>query len=413
MIKYSTFELENGLRVIHTEDRSTPMVAVNLLYKVGARDDPAGHRGMAHLFEHLMFGGSENLPDFSHAIEMAGGTDNAWTSNDYTSFYELLPAANIETALWAESDRMERALLSKRVLDIQKSVVIEEFKQTLLNQPYGDLSSLIRGLVYTVHPYKNVTIGHTISEIESICEEDVRRFYDMHYGPDNALLGIAGNITLERTKQLVYKWFGGLQPRGATRCVSPREPQQTHPRRLEVERPVSGSVIMLAFPMCGYGGTKYESADILTDILSVGTSSRLYRELVMGDDTVNEADACILGSEEPGYLTVSVRPSDNTDGTLAAAETAVWRQIDKIVSNGVTDWELTRALNKYATTWEYGLLGCLNSVQALVNAAVHNEDINSNVPRYRRLTVDDINAAAREILRPEQCNTLIYRPLKS
>lgn len=385
------------------------MMAVNVLYNVGAKDENPERTGMAHLFEHLMFGGSANIADFDRAIELAGGWNNAWTTNDYTNFYDVLPAANAETAFWAESDRMLALAFSDKALEVQRQVVVEEFKQTCLNRPYGDIWHLLRGLIYKVHPYRWPTIGLTPDHILSVSQDDVRDFFYSHYAPNNAVLAVSGNITLERTRQLAQKWFGGIPPREIAPRTYSMEPAATEPRRLEVTRNVPSTCIALAYPMMPYGHPLYEAADILTDILSTGTSSRFQRELVAKGNIFTEADASILGSDDPGYLLVTGRLADNSAATLEKAEDALHEQLERIASKGVSPDELSRAVNKFESNLVFNNVGFLARAQAIAMSAIHSEDINDTLPRYNLLTPDHITAAAREIIRPEACRTLIYK----
>lgn len=409
MIDTGSFTLDNGLRVVHHLDASTPMMAVNVLYNVGAKDENPERTGMAHLFEHLMFGGSANIADFDRAIELAGGWNNAWTTNDYTNFYDVLPAANAETAFWAESDRMLALAFSDKALEVQRQVVVEEFKQTCLNRPYGDIGHLLRGLIYKVHPYSWPTIGLTPDHILSVSQDDVRDFFYSHYAPNNAVLAVSGNITLERTRQLAQKWFGGIPPREIAPRTYSMEPAAIEPRRLEVTRNVPSTCIALAYPMMPYGHPLYEAADILTDILSTGTSSRFQRELVAKGNIFTEADASILGSDDPGYLLVTGRLADNSAATLEKAEDALHEQLERIASKGVSPDELSRAVNKFESNLVFNNVGFLARAQAIAMSAIHSEDINDTLPRYNLLTPDHITAAAREIIRPEACRTLIYK----
>lgn len=409
MIDTGSFTLDNGLRVVHHLDASTPMMAVNVLYNVGAKDENPEHTGMAHLFEHLMFGGSANIADYDRAIELAGGWNNAWTTNDYTNFYDVLPAANAETAFWAESDRMLALAFSDKALDVQRQVVVEEFKQNFLNRPYGDFGHLLRALIYKVHPYRWPTIGLAPEQILGVTQDDVRNFFYSHYAPNNAVLAVAGNISFDRTRELAQKWFGDIPRRDiAPRTYSP-EPEATEPRWLEVTRDVPSTSIALAYPMMPYGHPLYEAADILTDILSTGTSSRFQRELVTKGTLFTEADASILGSDDPGYLLVTGRLADNSGTTLMRAEEALRGQLDRIVDKGVTPDELSRAVNKFESNLVFNNVGFLARAQAIAMSAMHGEDINDTLPRYNRLTPDHISAAAREIIRPEASRTLVYR----
>lgn len=409
MIDTGSFTLDNGLRVVHHLDASTPMMAVNVLYNVGAKDENPEHTGMAHLFEHLMFGGSANIADFDRAIELAGGWNNAWTTNDYTNFYDVLPAANAETAFWAESDRMLALAFSDKAIEVQRQVVVEEFKQTCLNRPYGDIGHLLRGLIYKVHPYRWPTIGLTPDHILGVCQDDVRDFFYSHYAPNNAVLAVAGNISFEHTRELAQKWFGNIPPREIAPRTYSMEPAATEPRRLEVTRDVPSTCIAIAYPMMPYGHPLYEAADILTDILSTGTSSRFQLELVAKGNILTEADASILGSDDPGYMLVTGRLADNSAATLEMAETALHEQLDRIASGGVSADELKRAVNKFESNLVFNNIGFLARAQAIAMSTIHSEDINDILPRYNRLTPDNITAAAREIIRPEACRTLIYK----
>lgn len=409
MVDYTQFTLPNGLKVVHHRDDSTSHAAVNLLYNVGARDESPQLTGMAHLFEHLMFGGSVNVPDYDYAIEMAGGADNAWTSNDFTNFYDVLPAENVETAFWAESDRMLSLSFDERVLRVQRDVVMEEFKQTCLNKPYGDIGHLLRGLLYTSHPYRYPTIGKELSHIERVTMDDVRSFYYSHYAPNNAVLAVAGPVSESRTRELAEKWFGSIPSRPiAPRSYAP-EPEQTAPRRLVVERDVPQTRIVIAVKMAGYGGPGYREADLITDILASGHSARFNRELVMGTDLFTAADASITGSEEAGFLMLTGSLRSNDDAAVEAAENALLAQARRMAGEEVSDRELQRVLNRFESNAMFARLSYLAKARELARAVMHGEDINAIIPAYRAVTPADICRVAAEIFAPQRLNTLIYR----
>lgn len=410
MIDYTLFELENGLRVVHHRDDTTGSVALNLLYNVGARDESPDLTGMAHLFEHLMFGGSVNVPDYDYSLEMAGGTNNAWTSNDFTNFYDTVPAGNEETAFWAESDRMLSLAFSEKSLEVQRGVVMEEFKQVCLNKPYGDMGHHLRSLIYTSHPYRYPTIGRELSHIERVTMADVKDFFYSHYAPNNAVLAVTGNITLERTRELAEKWFGPIPRRELKPRTYAPEPVQTAPRRKVVEADVPQTRLVIAFPMAAATHPDYRVADLLTDILASGNSSRFYRELVMGTDLFTAADASVAGTDEPGFLMVhACLRGSGDDRSVAEAEKALWAQLDRIAAGGCTDEELERALNRFETNAAFSQLSYLAKARELAKCVMQGVEINNIVADYRRITPDDIRRVASDLLRRERSNTLVYR----
>ena len=410
MIDTSTFTLPNGLRIVHHADNYTPMVALDILYDVGARDEDPQHTGIAHLLEHMMFGGSVNVPDFDRQTERACGWNNAWTNNDFTNFYSVAPAANAETLFWLESDRMLVPAFSPQTFEVQRNVVLEEFKQTCLNRPYGNLGHLLRRLIYRVHPYRWPTIGLTPDHVASLTLDRVKDFFHTHYTPDRAVLSVAGNITFERTVCLAEKWFGTI-PRGdSPRRSLPAEPLPDSPRRFIAQGASEPQTsITIAFPMMAQGEPGYEAADIITDILAAGRASRFHQELVAGGNIFTEADASILGSAEPGFIMVNGLISPDIDDAERQAEDALLRQISRITEQGVTPYELQRAVNRFESQSKYANTGILAKAQALAKATMMGFDINTVTARYRALTVDEINDTARRLLRPEFSSTLIYR----
>lgn len=411
MIETTRFELGNGLRFVHNYDGNTAMVAVNVLYNVGARDERGDLTGLAHLFEHLMFGGSVNIPDFDGAIERAGGKNNAWTSNDFTNFYDILPAQNAETAFWLESDRMLSPSFADRTLEVQRSVVTEEFKQQCLNRPYGDLSHHLRKLVYTTHPYRWPVIGKTPEHITRVTPQDTREFFFSHYAPNNAVVAVSGNITAEETRRLAEKWFGDIPRREIAPRGYGREPEQTSARHAEVSGHVPSTDITIAYPMEGYGTKQYYCADLLTDLMANGESSIFYRELLMESDLFTSVDASILGSEEPGMLMLNMRLRENgADNERRAIET-VNAKVEEIAGRDFSTGQLTRAINRMESAMTFNNVSYLAKAQALAMCEYHNEEINDTIARYRELTGADLRECARDIFRPERANTLIYRPM--
>ena len=412
MIEYNTFTLSNGLRVVHNYDGATAMVALNVMYNVGARDESPEMTGMAHLFEHLMFGGSVNVPDFDGAIENAGGMNNAWTSNDYTNFYDIVPAQNVETAFWVESDRMLSLAFSDKALEVQRNVVIEEFKQTCLNRPYGDMSHYLRAMVYKHHPYRYPVIGKEISHIEKVTQDDVKEFFYSHYAPNNAVLSVSGNVSFDETCRLAEKWFGSIPVRNIAPRNYPQEPEQVEARREEVNGNVPQLAMVKAFRMPGYGQPNYIECDIITDLLASGRSSRFYRNLLMTTGAFTEIDASIIGSDEPGFMMLNCKLTENDDASINKAESLIMNEVQRLIDGDVSDYELTRTINRFESNFMFSSMGFMAKAQSLANYVMHNEDVNDVVNRYRKVTIDDIARVASEIFVPEKSSTLIYRPQK-
>lgn len=409
MIEYNKFTLSNGLRVIHNYDGATAMVALNVMYNVGARDEKPNMTGMAHLFEHLMFGGSVNIPDFDGAIESAGGMNNAWTSNDYTNFYDIVPSQNAETAFWVESDRMLSLAFSDKALEVQRNVVIEEFKQTCLNKPYGDMSHHLRGLMYQIHPYRYPVIGKEISHIEKVTQDDVRDFFYSHYAPNNAVLSISGRITLEETHRLAEKWFGPIPCREISPRTYPSEPEQCEERFLEVKGNVPQTAIVKAFKMPDYKNNDYIVCDIITDILAAGRSSRFYRNLLMGTGVFTEIDASISGSDEPGFMIFDSKLTDDTPTMIDKALQLMNNEANRLIAGDISEYELTRVINRFESNMMFSSMGFLAKAQALANHEMHNEDINNIVNRYRSVTINDIVRVAKNIFDAKRSSTLVYK----
>ena len=410
MIEINRFTLPNGLRVIHNYDSATAMVALNVLYNVGAKDEDPQMTGLAHLFEHLMFGGSTNIPEFDAAIERAGGWNNAWTNNDFTNFYDVVPAHNAETAFWLESDRMLSLAFNEKPLEVQRHVVIEEFKEVCLNKPYGDMGHQLRSLIYTQHPYRFPTIGKEISHIEKVTLQDVKDFFYSLYAPNNAVLAVSGHISIEETKHLAEKWFSDIPSRSISTRNYPSEPKQTEERRKIISGRVPQTAIVKAFRMPDYYSPDYIPCDIITDLLASGRSSRFYRNLLMGTDLFTEIDASICGSDDPGHLILNAKLTKNDPESVKRAEELMLSEALSITNGSLTEYELTRTINRFESNFTFGSINFLAKAQALAMGEMHNEDINSVVPRYREITTEKIISVAQEIFNPQNCSTLIYNP---
>lgn len=408
MILFDRFELDNGLKVIVHKDKSTPIVALNILYDVGARDEDENKTGFAHLFEHLMFGGSINIPNFDEPLQRVGGTNNAFTSNDITNYYITIPKENLETAFWLESDRMMSLAFTEKSLEVQRSVVIEEFKQNYLNQPYGDVWLLLRPLAYQKHPYKWATIGKEVSHIENATMQNVKDFFYQHYLPNNAIMVVAGNVETEEIKTLANKWFGDIPKKQINKRNLPKEPQQKEARRLEVERNVPANAIYKAYKMCAKSDKDYHATDLLSDILSLGSSSRFHVSLIKDQKLFSEINAYVMGSADEGLLIISGKLSDDT--TYKDAEIAIEKELEKVKAKMVVENELQKVKNKIESTHQFSETSVLNKAMNLAFAELQNDanDVNLEVDKYNNVTTEDIHRIANQILIPTNCSTLIY-----
>lgn len=408
MIDFEKVTLGNGLTVIAHRDSSSPLAAFNLLYKVGARNESPDKTGFAHLFEHLMFSGSANVPSFDEPLQMTGGENNAFTNNDYTNYYETLPKENIETVFWLESDRMFGLNINEQSLAVQKNVVVEEFNQRYLNQPYGDLWLLLRKLAYKVHPYQWPTIGKETSHITNATLDDVRSFYQRFYCPNNAILSVTGDFDARYVFDLAEKWFGDLPAHAIDGAVVPQEPVQTEPRLLEVEREVPSSALYKVYHMCDRLGHSYHATDMLSDILSNGRSSRLYRNLVQERRLFTEINAYLSGDVDPGLFVFSGKLSDGV--SFDAAEAAIAEEIDRVLNEKITAYELDKVKNKYEASIVFGETSILNKAMNLGYYEMLGDaaTINTEVDRYRSVTADDIVRTAAALLSENNASTLRY-----
>lgn len=410
MIKYEQTQLSNGLTVIANRDTASRMAAVNILYKVGARDENPNRTGLAHLFEHLMFRGTHLIPDFDTPVQMACGENNAFTNNDYTDFYITLPCDNIETALWLESDRMTGLNLSAEACEIEKRVVIEEFRQRYLNQPYGDVNMLLREMVYTTHPYRWATIGISPDHIAEASIEEIHNFYHRFYHPSNAILSISGDIAAERVFEMAEKWFGGIKSNLDFRPAAlPTEPKQTTARRLEVERDVPATTIVIAFHMGNRLSKDFYLGDITSDLLAGGDSARLYEHLIKGKSLFASVNAYISGDVDEGMFVFTGQLLPTT--TEQDAEAALWEEIRQLQSGEISDYELEKVKNKFEANTLFGELNVMNKAMNLGYYSMIGDLplINREIAIYRSLTKEQIADFSRNTFTQENSSTLIYR----
>lgn len=412
MIQFEKNTLANGLRVIVHTDNSTPFVAVNVCYNVGAKHEDPERTGFAHLFEHLTFGGSQHVPDFDTPVQNAGGTNNAFTTNDITNYYITIPANNIETALWLESDRMLGPKFTKKGLEVQRKVVIEEFRQRNLNKPYGDTWHLLRDLSYKVHPYRWPTIGLTPEHIEQATLEDVKDFFFHHYGPNNAVLVITGNIASDHAFRLAEKWFSDIPEREIKKNGIIQEPLQTTDRELTVHRDVPIDTFYISWHMSSRLDKDFYAADLLSDILSGGNSSRVDERLIKGQKLFSEADVFLSGENEPGLFVASGKINDGVDYQFARK--AMIEEVQKTADSLITDQELEKVKNKVEAEQVFNEIGYLEKAMQLAAYEILGDAglINEQAEQYRNVTSGDIRRVASEILRKGNCNTLNYLSLK-
>jgi predicted Zn-dependent peptidase len=408
MISFEKFTLDNGLKVIVHQDKSTPIVALNILYDVGARDEDPDKTGFAHLFEHLMFGGSVNIPKYDIPLENAGGENNAFTNNDITNYYLTIPRQNLELAFWLESDRMLDLVFSKKSLSVQRNVVIEEFKQSYLNQPYGDVWLLLRPLAYKVHPYQWSTIGKEISHIENATIEDVKVFYRKYYNPNNAIMTVAGNVEIKEIERLAQKWFGTIKPGEKHIRNIPPEPAQTEARTLTTRRKVPFDSIYMVYHMCSRSNKEYHSTDLLSDILSNGYSSRLYLQLVKEKRLFSDIHAYISGDIDNGLFIVTGKLIKNIK--MEDAESAIIDELETVKEILVRDEELQKVKNKIESTLEFSEINVLDKAMNLAYAELLGDAdmINREKSNYHAVTKEQIRKTAQEVFRTENCSTLYY-----
>lgn len=408
MIDFKEFTTGNGLRVIVHEDPSVQIAVLNILYDVGSRDEHPDKTGFAHLFEHLMFGGSVNIPNYDEPLQKVGGENNAFTNTDITNYYLTVPADNLETGFWLESDRMLSLSFDPQVLEVQRKVVIEEFKQRYLNQPYGDVWLKIRPLAYKVHPYQWATIGKEISHIENATMEDVKDFFSRHYNPSNAIMVVAGNVRFDQVKMLTEKWFGDIPGFTRPARILPAEPKQSGKRTLDVEAEVPASALYKSYHMPGRFHEDYYAVDLLSDILSRGNSSILYQKLVKEKEIFTSISSFVMGTIDPGLLVVSGRVKDGID--LRDAEAYVDEILARIVEKGVDDEELEKVKNQAYSTLEFGEIEVMNRAMNLAFAKLSGDTslVNYEGAKIRAVTTQDIRRVATSVLTEENSGVMYY-----
>lgn len=409
MIKFEKYILSNGLKVIVHQDKSTPLACINILYNVGSRDENPDQTGFAHLFEHLMFGGSINIPNYDEPLQRVGGENNAFTTNDITNYHLTLPAENLETGFWLESDRMLSLAFSEKSLEVQRNVVIEEFKQRYLNQPYGDVWLLLRPMAYKIHPYSWDTIGKEISHIENVQIADVKNFFKKFYCPNNAIMVVAGNVEFEEVKQLSEKWFGPISKGPDNKRNLPQEPEQTEARSLTVERDVPAHAIYKAYHMCSRYDKEYYAVDLISDILSQGNSSRLHNTLIKDKKLFSDIHAYVMSDFDKGLFIVSGKLTEGV--TMEQADSAINEELQKIKSGLVTSDELTKVQNKMEASQVFGEVEILNKATNLaISELLGDADlINKEVGKYLSVTAEQIIEQSKLIFRNENCSTLYYK----
>jgi len=408
MIQYEKFILDNGLRVLVHEDKSTPMAVLNVLYDVGAKDENPDKTGFAHLFEHLMFGGSKNIPSYDEPLQVAGGENNAFTTNDLTNYYCQLPAENIETAFWLESDRMLSLAFSKKSLEVQRKVVCEEFKEHYITKPYGDVWHKMRELAYTTHPYRWMTIGASLKHVEDATLEDVKDFFYKHYTPCNAVLVIAGNVETAQMKVLAEKWFGPIPAGEKYNRQLPIEPKQTSSRTLEVTSNVPLDALYKCWHMPSRMDERYYAAELISDILGGGGSSRLFQSLVKEKQLFSNIDCYHFGSTDAGLMTIEGKIVKGVN--IKDAENALMEEINKIVENGISVSELEKVKNKAESALAFEDMSLMNRASniAMYENLGEAELINTELSKYQAVTADEILAQARIIFDENNCNTMHY-----
>jgi zinc protease len=408
MVKFNRFTLDNGLRVIVHEDNTTPMAVVNILYDVGSRDENPEQTGFAHLFEHLMFGGSVNIPNYDSPLQKVGGENNAFTSNDITNYYITLPSANLETAFWLESDRMLSLAFSEESLEVQRKVVIEEFKQRYLNQPYGDVWLRLRPMVYKQHPYLWDTIGKNIEHIADAKIEDVKAFFKKHYNPQNAIMVVGGNVSLEQVKELAQKWFGPIPAGEKYHRNLPQEAEQHEVRRETVTAKVPVNDIYIALQMPGRREDEFYAVELMSDILSRGNSSRMYRNLVKDKQLFSDVHAYVFGSLDKGMFVLEGKPTEGV--TIEQAEAALWAEVELLKTQEVPADELTKVQNKTESTMIFSEMSLLDKAMNLAYYELLGDAdlLNNETQKFLDVTAAQIKEEANKLFRKDNSSTLIY-----
>ncbi|MBT8231482.1 MAG: insulinase family protein [Saprospiraceae bacterium] len=408
MIHFTKYKLKNGLTVILHNDQSTPLVAVNVLYKVGSKNESPDKTGFAHLFEHLMFGGSQNVPDFDTPIQVAGGDNNAFTNSDLTNFYDIMPAENLETALWLESDRMKSLIFSQESLDIQKKVVIEEFKETSINKPYGDLWHELSALVYTQHPYRWPTIGLVPQHIEDANLDDVKLFFKNHYKPSNAILVVAGKIDEGNIKSKIEQWFGSIEGDSNLPPAIPEEPAQIEYRQKTIYRPVPSNAIYLAFRMSERLHSDFAVCDVISEVLCGGRSSRFYQNLIKNANYFSNVDAYISGSMDPGLFIIEGKLLDDAD--IDQARELIWKELEDLTNSLVEKEELQKVKNGLLSSIAFSEVSIINKAINLAYFEMLKDAdmINNQEEEYINIVPEDLQRVSKELFKKTNCCEILY-----
>jgi len=408
MIQFEKFQLDNGLKVLVHQDTSTPMAVVNVLYNVGAKDEDPAKTGFAHLFEHLMFGGSVNIPVYDEPLQRAGGENNAYTTNDLTNYYCQIPAENIETAFWLESDRMLSLAFSKKSLEVQRKVVCEEFKEHYINKPYGDAWHKMRSLAYTQHPYRWMTIGASLAHVEDATIEDVKDFFFQFYRPNNAILVVTGNVQTEQVKQLAEKWFGPIEAGKPYIRNLPKEPVQEKMRSMDVRADVPLDMLMMTWHMGGRFDEGYHATDLITEVLGGGTSARLYEQLIKVKQIFSSIDCYHFGTVDPGLLVIEGKLVKGI--SMAVAEKAVLEEIEKIKNEILDAKELQKVINKTESVICFEDMSIMNRAHSLAYYELLGDAdlMNKELGMYQRVTPSMIQKTAQQIFQENNRNTLYY-----
>ncbi len=409
MISFEKYKLNNGLTVILHKDINTPIAAVNITYNVGSRDENPNRTGLAHLFEHLMFGGSKHIPKYDEPLQRVGGENNAFTNVDITNYYLTLPVQNLETAFWLESDRMNELAFSQKSFDNQRNVVIEEFKQSYLNQPYGDVMLLLKPLAYKVHPYQWNTIGKSIEQIAETSMEEVKDFFYTFYAPNNAVLSVAGNLDIDKTKTMIEKWFGPIPMRKQYQRNLPEEPIQTEARLVEVEREVPVNCLYKAYKMGKRTDSDFYTVDLISDILSNGESSRLQQTLVKDKQLFSSINAYVSGTFDNGLFVVNGYLTPGI--SFQQAEEALLEEFDKLKTDSISEHELEKVKNRVKTVLYYSELQVQDKAMNLSIAETMTDAglINEEVDKYTIVNPDNIYQSSKKILQENACSTLYYK----
>jgi zinc protease len=408
MIKFERYTLSNGLTVLIHKDAATPMAVLNILYDVGARDENENQTGFAHLFEHLMFGGSVNIPDYDDPLQLAGGENNAYTTNDLTNYYCQLPLENLETAFWLESDRMLSLAFSEKSLDVQRKVVSEEFKEHYLNKPYGDVWHKMREMAYKTHPYKWMTIGKELKHIEDAQLQDVKNFFYKHYTPSNAIAVVAGNVETDKVLQLAEKWFGPIPAGEKYKRQLPQEAKQTEARRLEIKADVPLDAFVKTWHMASRLERGYYITDLITDILGGGASSRLYQTLVKEKKLFSNLDCYHFGSIDNGLLTIEGKLVKGVN--IADAEQAVNEEVEKMKTQLVDEKELQKVINKTESTILFEDMGLMSRANSLAYYELLGDAqlMNDELAKYQSITAQELMEESNKIFNESNSNTLHY-----